>query len=711
MANFFPPIIGLGDRKLKIQKNGVDVATFSANEQNYYDGTSDVPIIANIEVPTVNNGTLTIQKNGTNVATFSANQSSNATANIQVVEPDSTIKTNTSGQFNTVTGGLLDSCLIDLDLVQDLHGYDKPWVGGSGKNKFPLSVADIKSANTNGTWSGNVYTFNGVTYTLETDSDGNLVDIIVNGKATPGTSDLYLSASGSTRKTLNNFGLVIGSSYILTGGGTSAVLMYNGQAYNIENTSASPTTFTVDSAIFFPAIRVTFNNTANNEVIRPMTRLSTETDATFEPYTNICGITGHSSVEVGVYGKNLFDGVIESGTIDINGNNAPQANRYRSKNYVPVKPNTTYVFSHNGTELFINVKQYFADKSHNPTNVTTVGNKFTTTSDTYYIRFFADDTINFDTGLQLEKGSTVTAYEPYLGKTYTTSLGQTVYSGSLDAVSGVLRVDRVSETITSVSTIDGSQYYKIPTYTAKANNFTTVSSDKFPTATSTTANGVYMNTGGAIRLNTPDSYASASDMMTAYGGSIQVCYELATPTTIQLTPQQIETLIGENTLTIPLEGQSLTSLTYRDFFAWDDVERGIEPKADKSSIAYEEKGSTASKSGGYAKGEHFLQNGKFCTALAGIAEGATLTLNTNYVEGTIADSLIKQDTFSGTTDSYGNVALTEVSTGRIPIVVIENTPYYASVIKSGSKYYAHLTDANGNARTSASVSGVYYYIL
>lgn len=34
--------------------------------------------------PTVNNGTLTIQKNGTNVATFTANQSSNATANITI---------------------------------------------------------------------------------------------------------------------------------------------------------------------------------------------------------------------------------------------------------------------------------------------------------------------------------------------------------------------------------------------------------------------------------------------------------------------------------------------------------------------------------------------------------------------------------------------------------------------------------------------------
>jgi len=39
-------------------------------------------------IPTVNNGTLTIQKNGTQVATFSANQSGNATANITVPTGD-----------------------------------------------------------------------------------------------------------------------------------------------------------------------------------------------------------------------------------------------------------------------------------------------------------------------------------------------------------------------------------------------------------------------------------------------------------------------------------------------------------------------------------------------------------------------------------------------------------------------------------------------
>ena len=61
---------------LTIQKNGSNVATFSANQAGN--------TTANISVPTVNNGTLTIQKNGTTVATFSANQSGNTTANITV---------------------------------------------------------------------------------------------------------------------------------------------------------------------------------------------------------------------------------------------------------------------------------------------------------------------------------------------------------------------------------------------------------------------------------------------------------------------------------------------------------------------------------------------------------------------------------------------------------------------------------------------------
>lgn len=63
----------------------------------------------------------------------------------------------------------------------------------------------------------------------------------------------------------------------------------------------------------------------------------------------------------------------------------------------------------------------------------------------------------------------------------------------------------------------------------------------------------------------------------------------------------------------------------------------VSGKADISAIGTNETGATASKA--YAVGEHFYKNGKFCTCIQAIAQGAQFTLNTNYVEGTVAETL------------------------------------------------------------------------
>ena len=72
-------------------------------------------------------------------------------------------------------------------------------------------------------------------------------------------------------------------------------------------------------------------------------------------------------------------------------------------------------------------------------------------------------------------------------------------------------------------------------------------------------------------------------------------------------------------------------------------------KADISAIGTNETGTTASK--GYAVGEHFYKNGKFCTCTQSIAQGAQFTLGTNYVEGTVA-SVLKRDDFITTSPYY-----------------------------------------------------------
>ena len=112
---------------LTIQRNGSNVATFSANQAGN--------TTANISVPTVNNGTLTIQKNGTTVATFSANQSGNTTANI-------TVQAAAPGVFDvgsTVIRAAPGTENINYGVLTS-HGYFHSWccdekggaIGGAG---------------------------------------------------------------------------------------------------------------------------------------------------------------------------------------------------------------------------------------------------------------------------------------------------------------------------------------------------------------------------------------------------------------------------------------------------------------------------------------------------------------------------------------------------------------------------------------------------
>ena len=78
--------------------NGTEFSNTAPNVKADWDAAagSDAEILNKPTIPTVNDGTLTIQKNGTNVATFSANQSGSATANI-TVPTDTSDLTNGAG--------------------------------------------------------------------------------------------------------------------------------------------------------------------------------------------------------------------------------------------------------------------------------------------------------------------------------------------------------------------------------------------------------------------------------------------------------------------------------------------------------------------------------------------------------------------------------------------------------------------------------------
>lgn len=183
-----------------------------------------------------------------------------------------------------------------------------------------------------------------------------------------------------------------------------------------------------------------------------------------------------------------------------------------------------------------------------------------------YVRSAPAD--NVLTKLMLFVGNTATAtdYEPYKGNTYSvnweTEAG-TVYGGTLDVVSGKLTMDSV------LLSFDGTEAWDLissAAYLALWGNPSSISNNDLTQISNylTGGGGNYTifgkyraQTNGAIVIGNitnnqaPYTYKweTATDFK-AYLAEhpLQVCYKIATPTEIQLTPQEVRTLLGENNI-------------------------------------------------------------------------------------------------------------------------------------------------------------------
>lgn len=149
--------------------------------------------IRTIPQPTVNDGTLTIQKNGTQVATFTANQASNATANI-------TVPTDTSDLTNTA--GFITSA----SLPGDMTGATGGTAGAHGLVPAPSAGDENKVLSGAGTWvavsSGGTYTAgNGIS--IDANNEISIDDTVV-----AELSDLPSDFTGATSSIAGAHGLV-----------------------------------------------------------------------------------------------------------------------------------------------------------------------------------------------------------------------------------------------------------------------------------------------------------------------------------------------------------------------------------------------------------------------------------------------------------------------------------------------------------------------
>ena len=438
-------------------------------------------------------------------------------------------------------------CNVKIEPVQDLHGYDKPWVGGAGKN---LGVT-IPSK-----------THNDVVFTANTD----------------GSLSVKGLASGYAF-TDSIFTLKMGSYYISHGvanldSNVSLILRNNTTDAYIVTASDTGVLFTLaeDTEVKF---RCAVAQGYNADVkIYPMIRLATEADATFAPYTNICPITGHTEASVQRVGRNRCDTASFTSTpsdriVNLNGVKA-KAGTYTASFDVDILPSIDYRIEFSACSVATQtqgttVAAYITGAVLTANSTGRKSVSLTVDTDCWlYIRCIPS---GFGLSkIQIENGDTAHDYEPFKGKTYTIlfkdAQGQTitVCGSDLDVKNGTLKVGRADISISGGFNKVTSQEFDYSLGT-KGKAFGLLTCDRCIRGTSASAITpfvVFLNQNGDLVVRTYEEYSTTGDFLTAIGGSVQVVYELATPFTIQLTPQQIQLLKGQNTLTASTGDISVT---------------------------------------------------------------------------------------------------------------------------------------------------------
>ena len=159
----------------------------------------------------------------------------------------------------------MDNLECAVEAVQDLHGYSKPWSGGGGKNKFNDTTG---------------------THTINANTDVILVigDVYLEANTT------YTISCKQTPAPLTSF---VRNTLFVVGGGTTT---YNpaGNDYTIKPMVFTPTVSGTYS------VRVWGHTLSANTTYSQFQVEKGSTATAYEPYSNICPISGFSSCTITV---------------------------------------------------------------------------------------------------------------------------------------------------------------------------------------------------------------------------------------------------------------------------------------------------------------------------------------------------------------------------------------------------------------------------
>lgn len=276
--------------------------------------------------------------------------------------------------------------------------------------------------------------------------------------------------------------------------------------------------------------------------------------------SNVCPISGFTGANIKVVGANLWNEEWEVGGIDgATGLNNSATNTIRSKNYIPVMPNTALYILTAGYNTW--VYEYGIDNTF--LTRTLVNNAtFTPSAKTFYLRFMPGTTYGttYNNDISINYPATDTAYHAYNANSTTAAItwndeAGTVYGGSLDVTSGKLTIDYAGKTFDGTdawSNYSGGNGYAIAISDMKSG--THYSDDKalcneFEKVSDNTNLGIRIGVANKnIYVVQANTLTGVSDLATWHtwlsNNPLTVVYPLATPITYQLTPTQIQTIVS-----------------------------------------------------------------------------------------------------------------------------------------------------------------------
>lgn len=582
----------------------------------------------------------------------------------------------TIASFSDGAGGLpVKDLTVGIEPVQNLNGYSEPWPADGGKNKANITAETIQKPSWyTGGWNGtSVNSKHGITQTKGYQQGGAGGFHLTNIPA--GTYTFSMTFSGTTPSCI----LYVSS---VDGGGNITTIV--GQLGMTKDGTRYKYTFTVPDGAEDVIFRPTIWSATESYDLEDIQIESGSSATEWSPYANICPITGWTGANVYRTGKNLLNCQIEgkeqNGIISSNNSNGSihlQGTTTGARFYTYLKNNFklnqgTYRLSKNLslTSGSISVQLQGFNSANQIISRHTVGNSYTDVSVSitepaaYYIVFIditgmtTGTAVNLDLEIQLELGSTASAWEPFYGATipisWQTEAG-TVYGGELNVTTGKLTVDKVLEEFSSnTGFVKTSVSYPHLFQKALANETKATKGNEKSRDSRSNVAEVWETTGGAtyasqhlvtltkltsspytsiIFLNI-DSITELSELNTYLSNApVQLLYPLATPVEYTLTAAELATLLGTNNIWADTGD---TSVEYcADTKLYVDRKVSAAQKLMELIVTANREDSMKA-SAPYTSGDLIIVNGTLYKATASIASGATLTPGTNVSATTVA---------------------------------------------------------------------------